>query len=205
MACPLSAAVSPSGRWAWRSEQSSKHPGSCRTWEGGGGRATPPGSAWSVLPWLLYPSRKPEQGAKEGGGPGLSDMWPGAGSGQAVVQCPSPGLKSVRSWVTPVAFEAFLPRPSPSLSRPPRAWGVCSTQPGLGKRWCWPRSLPWAWCLAVSAVTRGAGSRGLSSPPSVLSQHCSPAPRPPGCQPSGRAWVWFLSGSPGQAHSRQLT
>lgn len=132
-------------------------------------------------------------------GLGSQTCGPGVGSGQAGVQCPSAGLKSVRSWVTPVAFEAFLPLPYPSLSRPPRTLSVCSTQPGLGERWCWPPEP----ALGLGVWPIGAelhwvpGSRGLSSLLSVLcSAPAVPHPATPGCQPSGRAWVLFLSGPP---------
>lgn len=148
-----------------------------------------PGSAWVKsalaavqiqLPRTSPLSESQEKVPRREEGLGSQTCGPGVGSGQAGVQRPSPGLNSVRSWVTPVAFEAFLPLPSPSLSRPPGTLSVCSTQPGPGERWCWPPEPALGLGVwPIGAELHGVpGSRGLSSPIGPALSTCSP------CTPS---------------------
>lgn len=112
----------------------------------------------------------------------VSDTWPRcrqrAGWGPVPFTRPEVGEAMGHS----VAFEAFLPLPSPSLSRPPRTLSVCSTQPGLGERWCWPPEPVLGLGLwPISSELHGVpGSRGLSSLPSALrSVPAVPASRRP--------------------------
>lgn len=135
------------------------------------------------VPWLPdkfscrgpIPSREVREGAKEGGGLVVSETWPRCRqrAGWGPVPFTRPEVSEVMGHL--VAFEAFLPLPSPSLSRPPRTLRVCSTQPGLGERWCWPpEPVLGLGVWPISSELHGVpGPRGLPSLPSAL--HSAPA------------------------------